>query len=322
MPRVSVVIPTYNYAHFLPDAIESVLRQTFRDYELIVVDDGSTDQTPQVAARYQGRIRYHRQENRGLSTARNVGCQLARGEYFAFLDADDVWFAQKLTRQVALLERHPEAGLVSSAMELMDRSGAPLSGIKPGSPPGETFVEIVRQGTAAPSSYVVRRRCFEEIHGFDKQLVAMEDLEFCLRIAARHQIVHIPEPLGRYRVHGMSLSQQPEKVYPAYVHIYTQLLRDRTAPSMNDVIRRRLAHWQYIWGKHQVVCGQLEAGRRCIGAAVRTWPWVGWSLDTQRRWWQRALNLMKPFGVVGALYLAPALIQAQLERRDVSRAVT
>ncbi len=109
MPKVSVIIPTFNCAVYLPQAIESVLGQTWQDFELIVVDDGSTDDTCQVLAPYQNRLVYLYQENQGESSARNKGIQVAQGEYLAFLDSDDLWLATKLERQITVLEAWPSA---------------------------------------------------------------------------------------------------------------------------------------------------------------------------------------------------------------------
>ncbi len=185
MPRVSVIIPAYNYARFLPQAIDSALAQTYADREIIVVDDGSTDETPDVARRYDGRIRYHRQANRGLSGARNTGARLAQGQLLAFLDADDLWDAQKLARQTDILQHEPAVGLVSHLMRFIDVPGNVTPGQKPGVAPGETLTELIERGTAAPSSFLARRTCYEEVGGFDEQLTAMEDLDFCLRLAGR-----------------------------------------------------------------------------------------------------------------------------------------
>ena len=319
MPRVSVIIPTYNYAHFLPDAVDSALRQTFRDYEVIVVDDGSTDHTPQVANRYDNHIRYHRQDNRGLSAARNSGCRIATGEYFAFLDADDVWDPEKLERQLSACERDQAVGLVSGQMRFMNVSGAPIPGDKPGAAPGETLADIVRWGTAAPSSFLVRRRCFEEIGGFDEQLTAMEDLDLCLRIARRHRIVHLPDPVGSYRVHGPSLSRTPEKVYPSYITIFERLLRDPEARGSHGLIRRRLARYRYLWGVHQVKAGAVHEGARFIRQSLGTWPFVGWSLDPSSSWWRRTGHVAKPYALLVALWAAPKQVSADVALLEKQR---
>ncbi len=303
--RVSVVIPCYNYARFLSAAIDSALRQTMRDIEIVVVDDGSADDTVEVARRYGDRVRCHRQENRGLSAARNTGCRIATGEYFAFLDADDLWDADKLERQLAVCARDEAVGLVSGQMRFVDASGGPMPGDKPGATPGETLADIVRWGTAAPSSFMVRRRCFEEVGGFDERLKAMEDLDFCLRIARRHRIVHLPEPVGSYRVHGPSLSGKPEKVYPSYITIFERLLHDPEACGSRGLIRHRLARYRYFLGTHQVKAGAVREGARLIRQSLGTWPFVGWSLDPASSWWQRLGHVVKPYVLLVMAQVAP-----------------
>ncbi len=319
MPRISVVIPCYNYARFLPAAIDSALRQTVRDAEIIVVDDGSTDDTAQVAQRFGDRVRYYRQDNRGLSAARNSGCRIATGEHFAFLDADDLWDADKLERQLAVCARDEAVGLVSGQMRFVDASGGPMPGDKPGTTPGETLADIVRWGTAAPSSFMVRRHCFEEVGGFDEHLKAMEDLDFCLRIARRHRIVYLPEPVGSYRVHGPSLSGKPEKVYPSYITIFERLLRDPEARGSHGLIRHRLARCRYLWGTHQVKAGVVHEGARFIRQSLGTWPFVGWSLDPSSSWWRRAGHAAKPYALLVALWAAPKQVSADVALLEKQR---
>lgn len=295
MPRVSVVIPAYNYAQFLPNAIDSALGQTFRDCEIIVVDDGSTDNTAELASRYEGKIRYHRQANHGLSAARNAGCRLASGELFAFLDADDQWDPEKIERQVAVLDAFPQAALVSTYMRFMDAGRKPLPGRKPAAEPGETLADIIERGTAAPSSFIVRRDCFEGIQGFDERLTAMEDLDFCLRLAQTRTIKHIHEELGSYRVHGPSLSGNPAKVYPSYIAIYQRLLEDPSARQVRGMVRKKLARYSYLWGIHQLKANSTIEGKRWVRAAIAASPLVGWSIDASRPWWIRLINTMKPY---------------------------
>src|SRR5712672_3063531 len=126
MPKVSIIIPAYNQARFLGVAIESALRQTFSDLEVIVIDDGSTDQTRQVAAGFGDRIRYIHQDNTGLPGARNRGIRESSGEYLCFLDSDDFYHPDKLQRQVELLDADPEIGFVYCDIVTTDEAGQPL----------------------------------------------------------------------------------------------------------------------------------------------------------------------------------------------------
>ena len=126
LPRVSVVIPAFNQARFLPAAIDSALAQTYRDREIIVVDDGSTDETPDVARRYGDALRYVRQANKGLAGARNTGIERARGEFVALLDSDDVWLPGFLEHMMAVAEAQPRAAVYFGAWRYIDASGNPL----------------------------------------------------------------------------------------------------------------------------------------------------------------------------------------------------
>jgi glycosyltransferase involved in cell wall biosynthesis len=134
MPRVSVVIPAYNRAHFLPEVVESALAQTYRDFEVIVIDDGSTDNTPEVASRFPPAVRYYRQENQGLSAVRNKGIELARGEYIIFLDSDDVLLKDALEKSVLFLDQHPEAGFCHGQFCTIDVNGRPMRLRRPRGP--------------------------------------------------------------------------------------------------------------------------------------------------------------------------------------------
>ena len=120
MPRVSVIIPSYNCARYLGRAIDSACEQTYMDYEIVLVDDGSTDDTKDVAMQYGQKVTYLYQQNQGLSAARNQGISKASGELLAYLDADDMWYPEKLERQVAFLDAHPECGIVHSEMSIIN----------------------------------------------------------------------------------------------------------------------------------------------------------------------------------------------------------
>ena len=207
MKTVSVVIPTYNYARYLPEAIDSALAQTHAPLEVIVVDDGSIDDTPGVLAAYGDRIRVIRQANRGAGAARNTGIAAARGEYVAFLDADDVWLPRKLELQMARFEADPGLGLVHCGAETVDdegrHAGFMINGLE-----GWVAADLLRldrEVMGPGSNIVVPRHVAEGIGGFDERLPPSEDWDFSYRIAARYRIGYVAEPLIRYRQHGAGI---------------------------------------------------------------------------------------------------------------------
>lgn len=210
MPAVSVVIPTYNRADYVCQAIDSVLAQTFRSVEIIVVDDGSIDDTEaQIAARYGGRVRYHWQENQGESAARNRGIALARGDYIALLDSDDLWLPKKLERQLSWLREHPDTAAVICQAWQIDSDGKRLNlprlaqGISNEDLRFDRFLEWNLFGPGASAS-VVRRHVFSESGGFDETIRYGEDWDLWLRLSHDHRLAVIPEPLVETRKHAGS----------------------------------------------------------------------------------------------------------------------
>jgi glycosyltransferase involved in cell wall biosynthesis len=204
MKTISVIIPAYNYARYLSEAIDSVFAQTYPALEVIVVDDGSTDETPAVLAAYGDRIRAIRLQNQGVSAARNTGISAARGEYVAFLDADDLWQPAKLEAQMARFDANPNFGLVYCGAESFDAEGQTLHILRDGIE-GRVAINILRHEPviAAPGSNMIApRRVAEEIGGFDTRMTGSEDWDFSYRVAARYEIGFAGEALVRYRIHG------------------------------------------------------------------------------------------------------------------------
>lgn len=204
--RLSVIIPTYNYGPYIADAIDSVLWQTLAPTEIVVIDDGSTDETEAVVRGYGERVKYIRQENAGVCAARNRGVAESTGDLIAFLDADDIWEPTKLERQIAKFASDPEIGLVHCGMREFDsRTGETIALYLDG---GEGWVAedialwekpvIVGPG----GSIIVRRDVFDEVGGFDERLKNGEDWEFCLRVALKYKVGFVAEPLVNYRNHG------------------------------------------------------------------------------------------------------------------------
>ncbi len=208
--RVSVIIPTYNRAAWVMEAVASVLAQTYRDFELIVVDDGSTDGTLAALASLGGEVKILRREERqGVSAARNLGARAAVGDWLAFLDSDDLWLPDKLACQVEYLKANPDL-VICQTEETWIRNGVRVN------PPeacrkvgGDIFLPSLQRCLVSPSAVMLHRRLFEEMEGFDENLPAAEDYDLWLRIAWRHPVGLVPEPLVIKRGgHADQLSRQ------------------------------------------------------------------------------------------------------------------
>lgn len=183
-PPVSVIIPTYNCDRYLAEAIESVLQQTYSAWELIIVDDGSMDNTSQVVQPYAARVRYVYQENQGVSAARNHGMQLAQGEFIAFLDADDFFLPHKLAAQVAVFQAQPQLGMVHSGWWRVDAVGKILIEVEPWHHiPTLNLESWLRWKPVLPSAMMFRRDWLDRSGGFDPRFPPAEDTDLVLRLA-------------------------------------------------------------------------------------------------------------------------------------------
>jgi glycosyltransferase involved in cell wall biosynthesis len=203
-PKVSVVMTCYKYAQYLPYAVDSVLGQTYPNVELIMVNDGSPDNTDEVMQRYLGdpRVKYIKQPNSGQTVAKNNGIRAATGEFIAFLDADDIWHREKLARQMPLFAK-PEVGVVYSTMEFIDDAGekvpyqaSPLSKPRSGRITEALFVDNIVPFSAA----VARRECFEKVGLMDDTLKMAIDWDLWLRMSVHYAFDFVDEPLMLYRV--------------------------------------------------------------------------------------------------------------------------
>lgn len=234
-PKVSVIIPTYNRSHFIKDAVESVFNQTYSNFELIVIDDGSTDNTKEVLAEYGDKLQYVYQNNQGRSAARNLGISFAKGEYIAFLDSDDVWFADKLERQVPVLESAPEnVVLVHGYKCIVDKNLQPILGwelklrnlyalAERGE---ETYENYLHSNCIFTSTILVRKSIIRQIGGYDTSLTSIEDLDFYLRLLLlNYNFVFISEPpLIKYRCHEHNTNTQSSN--HSYLQVYEKHLNE------------------------------------------------------------------------------------------------
>jgi len=193
LPRVSVIIPTYNRSRMLKEAIDSVLSQDYPHFELVVVDDGSTDATAELLQAYGQDLVVIRQPNRGVSAARNAGIAAASGRYIAFLDSDDLWLPQKLTRQVRFFNQYPDA-LVCQTEEIWMRNGRRVNpGLRHRKLSGMLFEPSLHLCLVSPSAVMIRRSLFRAVGRFDENLPACEDYDLWLRVGSRHPVYLIPE---------------------------------------------------------------------------------------------------------------------------------
>jgi len=208
--EVSVIIPTYNRGWILKEAIDSVLAQEFRDFELIVVDDGSTDNTPQILESYAQDLTVIRQPNRGVSAARNRGIVAANGRLISFLDSDDLWLPRKLSSQVNFFNSNPEA-VINQTEEIWIRNGVRVNPkTRHHKPSGMIFEQSLALCLVSPSAVMMKRFLFDAVGLFDEDLPACEDYDLWLRISWRYPVHLIETPLIIKRGgHADQLSKAP-----------------------------------------------------------------------------------------------------------------
>ena len=209
-PLVSVIIPTFNRGWIVAEAIQSVLAQTYRQFELIVVDDGSTDRTASILHEFQDHIRIIRQTNQGVSAARNQGVDAAQGAFVAFLDSDDLWKPEKLAVQVNFFLSNSEA-LICQTDEIWIRNGRRINPkIYHQKPSGDIFLPSLALCLVSPSAVMLKKDFFQQVGGFDESLPACEDYDLWLRISCRHPVFLIPDQLVVKRGgHADQLSKNP-----------------------------------------------------------------------------------------------------------------
>lgn len=277
-PKVSVIVTCYNYGHYLAGCLDSILAQTFEDFEVIVVDDGSTDDTPHQIQPYlsrDDRIQYIRTTNEGQASAKNTGIRNACGEFVAFLDADDLWHPEKLKKQLVLFE-DSSIGVVFSRMEFIDEEGRAIVSPEPSgylTPQyGGVTDHLLFDNFVPFSSSMVRRECLENYGGFDESLAMGIDWDLWLRFSLHCQFAYVDEPLLRYRVgHAGQMSKKLEVRQKCSDLIFKRFVDDNKERLSPDIVKKAISYTHCSRGYYFRKANPLVSLRHYLTAFRYDW---------------------------------------------------
>lgn len=271
-PKVTVAVSTYNREKYINDCINSVLEQSYQDFELIIIDDGSTDNTRDVVQKYNDpRIKYYYQNNSGQNSARNAGINYASADYVALMDSDDVWHPEKLEKQVEILEENPDIGLVYCGTELIDKNGKSC-GRKPlVTHSGHILDKLLMTNFLYNGSCpLFRKSCIERVGLFDCSITRMTDWEFYLRFAIHYKFFGIDEYLLKYRIHNETMSHNFKDYESCGIKILEKVFNDEDLDSKylkykNEAIARR---YSYL-GKRYFENGFFQESRKYFKNTIK-----------------------------------------------------
>lgn len=278
MPKVSVVIPVFNGARYLKAALDSLFAQTYLDYEVICLDDGSADDSSAILKSYGERLTVIRQKNAGQSASRNRGVARATGTYIAFLDQDDVWYPSKLERQIERFATDPDAVLVHCDYDLIDcegrilRQGAGL--VERSKALASPLGQLIGEALIFPSAMVLRRDAYLCAGGFCEDLRGFEDFDLIARLRQNGSFIRVDSPEMAYRAHeqgfsrsgGIGVIQSREKFL---FRMQTLYAGDKVKATL---IRHMLADCYSDWGKHHILTDNRREGKRRLQQSIRCSP--------------------------------------------------
>jgi glycosyltransferase involved in cell wall biosynthesis len=279
-PLVSVIIPTYNSAEYIEEALESVFEQTFQDFEIIVVDDGSTDGTGEILKKYGDRIRYIFQGNSGPASARNQGIRTALGEFIAFLDADDLWVPTKLEKQLELFRQRKDLGMVTTGACSFDEKG--VFGYSTDKREtlmvGDIAINIFLRSNIGTPTVMVRKEIFDSVGFFEENIRQSEDDNMWIRIAAHYEVELIDEALIKVRNHPQRMTLNKSELLDS-VQTSIQLLMTKYGDVVKKKIEKavpiKLSQVQFSIGYGYYESGNYREARKAFirGARyrIRTW---------------------------------------------------
>ena len=284
MPIVSIIIPSYNSAMHLPEMLESIFQQIYQDFEIIVVDDGSTDDTREVLMEYRDRITYIHQKNRGSYNARNTGIRASNSPYIAFLDADDLWLPNKLERQFELMNSNPRLGLVFSDAEYFGGDGCMKDTywkqrgcydamVAESAMIQKPFSKLMETNFIMPSTVLLKKDCFSRAGLFDDSLRHVGDKDMWLRIALHDPIACVPVPLVMRYVHEYS-PEQTETIQQSIIYVVLKMQRDHPEQIQLEKVnvRRILGPLYYSLGRIQFDRDRFDEARKSFNHSLRNRP--------------------------------------------------
>jgi len=277
---VSVIIPTYNSAKYLPHTIQSVLNQTYAPVEIIVVNDGSKDNTKEVIQPYQDQILYFHRKNAGVSRARNFGISQAHGRYIAFLDSDDLWHRDKLIKQVDILEKYPECGLVCTdyAVFRNDHILSPSEKINRNFPNVYNLINLLQQNFIMCSSVVVSRKAINTVGVFDESLPYSEDYDLWLRIATQFKIHLIDEVLAQYRIVDKSFTRRTNEEQRRFWHfkVMERVIEAANGQISKSKAKEVIAETYFRYGYIDFIHQQFKNARKYLYKSMSVKPVHPW----------------------------------------------
>ena len=274
MPEVSVIIPTYNRAKIVHKAIDSVLQQTYKDYEILVVDDGSTDNTKAALNQYGNNIVYRYKDNGGISSARNFGIENATGKYVALLDSDDYWLEKKLEKQMACFRENPSYGVVATRCASFEIDGnfdtiEPQGKIREKNRPGKSgwvYKDLFHRNFIRTSSVVIKLDCFAKVGMFDESLYQCNDVDMWMRLARQYPVGFINESLTVYTDNPKGVSTDSLSGRETYLQVLDKNYDPAMIPS--KLYKNRMARIYSHIGKHYVKRGDLPKGKEALRKAL------------------------------------------------------
>lgn len=298
MPKVSVIIAAYNLMAYLPETVNSVLAQTYTDFELIIVDDGSSDNTSQWVSQQQDpRIRLITQNNMGLAGASNTGIANARGEYISIMDADDLWETTKLAQQVDILDRCPEVSIVYTWVTYMNEQGESTGRIVKTEAEGYIWKDLITVNQIECGSVaMIRRACFEQVGLFDTNLKSYGlDWDMWLRMALQYQFKAIRQPLVYYRQRASSGSRNIVEMERSF-NIILEKAEQSAPPELKPLVNRGygFAYFCIAWKGLQVSQPDYKLAKKFRKIALNKDPARFWTKENLRL--SLAIFIMQWFG--------------------------